>query len=82
MVLTVSYTYIGVVVEVLSEDLPRATWNIVGDKSNRSLAGRHGLSYSLITAQTILGLITSIAFMGAAHEFANSSSHKDPGQNL
>lgn len=45
---TDAYTYIGVVVEVLNEGLPRAAWNVIGDRSNRSLAERHGISYTLI----------------------------------
>lgn len=69
---TDAYTYIGVVAEVLNEGLPRAAWNIIADKSNRTLAGRHGLSYTLITSQSILGLIMSIAFVAAAPQFANA----------
>lgn len=71
VVTTDAYTYIGVVAEVLNEGLPRAAWNIIADRSNRSLAARHGLSYTLITFQTILGLIMSVAFVGAARQFAN-----------
>lgn len=72
VVTTDTYTYIGVVVEVINEGLPRASWNIIGDKSNRSLSARHGLSYTLIIIQTILGFILSIAFVGAAHQFADA----------
>jgi hypothetical protein len=71
VVTTDAYTYIGVVAEVLNEGLPRAAWNIIADRSNRSLATRHGLSYTLITVQTILGLIMSVAFVGAARQFAD-----------
>lgn len=71
VVTTDAYTYIGVFAEVLNEGLPRAAWNIIADRSNRSLAARHGLSHTLITIQSILGLIMSIAFVGAAHQFAN-----------
>ncbi|KAK3697493.1 hypothetical protein LTR37_017439 [Vermiconidia calcicola] len=67
---TDAYTYIGVVVEVLNEGLPRAAWIIIGDKSNRTLAQRHCLSYTLISAQAILGLIMSVVFVGAAREVA------------
>ena len=56
------------VVEVLNEGLPRAAWNIIGDKSNRGLAERHGLSYTLIAVQAMLGLTMSIVFVGAAHQ--------------
>lgn len=44
VVTTDVYTYMGVVSEVINEGLPRAAWNIIGDKSNRSLAERHSLS--------------------------------------
>ena len=72
VVTTDAYTYIGVVVEVLNEGLPRASWNIIADKSNRSLTTRHALSYTLILFQAILGLIMSVVFVGAAHQFANA----------
>ena len=69
---TDAYTYIGVVAEVLNEGLPRAAWNIIADRSNRSLTARHGLSNTLIAVQTILGLIMSIAFVAAARNFADA----------
>nr|POE99394.1 putative transporter c11d3.18c [Quercus suber] len=72
VVTTDAYTYIGVVAEVLNEGLPRASWNIIGDKANRSLAARHGLSYTLILTQSVLGLIMSIAFVAAAQQFADN----------
>ncbi|KAK4626593.1 hypothetical protein CLAFUW4_03972 [Fulvia fulva] len=71
VVTTDAYTYIGVVTEVLNEGLPRATWVIIGDKTNRSLASRHGLSYTLILVQAILRLIMSIVFAAAARQFAS-----------
>ncbi|KEQ99644.1 hypothetical protein AUEXF2481DRAFT_45739 [Aureobasidium subglaciale EXF-2481] len=70
VVTTDSYTYIGVVAEVLNEGLPRASWLIVGDRANRSISSRYSLSFTLIIIQTILGLIMSIAFVGAARQFA------------
>jgi Na+-driven multidrug efflux pump len=69
---TDAYTYIGVIAEVLNEGLPRAAWNIIADRSNRSLTARHGLSNTLIAAQTVLGLIMSIAFVAAARNFADA----------
>ena len=57
---------------MLNEGLPRAAWNIIGDKTNRTLGERHGLSYSLIAAQAMLGLVMSLAFLGAAHQFADA----------
>ncbi|EXJ88570.1 hypothetical protein A1O1_05500 [Capronia coronata CBS 617.96] len=71
MVVTVdSYTYIGVVAEVINEGLPRAAWVIIGDKSSRSLASRSGLSHTLIIVQSLLGLLISLVILGAAKEFA------------
>ncbi|KAK0800917.1 hypothetical protein LTR75_008740 [Friedmanniomyces endolithicus] len=72
VVTTDAYTYIGVVVEVLNEGLPRTAWNVIGDRTNGSLADRHGLSYTLIAFQTVLGFIMSIAFVAAAQQFADA----------
>ena len=69
---TDAYTYIGVVAEVLNEGLPRAAWNIIADRSNRSLMARHGLSHTLIAVQTVVGLIMSVAFVAAARNFADA----------
>ncbi|KAI5359625.1 hypothetical protein Slin14017_G105270 [Septoria linicola] len=71
VVTTDVYTYIGIVSEVLNEGLPRAAWTIIGDKSNRTLAARHSLSYTLIIVQSILGLLMSIVFAAAAKQFAD-----------
>ncbi|XXG95117.1 hypothetical protein Hte_001377 [Hypoxylon texense] len=70
IVTTDVYTYIGVVVEVLNEGLPRASWVIIADKASRSPAQRLGLAYTLIIFQSILGLIMSIAFLAGAATFA------------
>ena len=67
-----SYTYIGVVAEVLNEGLPRAAWLIIGDKSSRTLASRISLSQTLILFQSLLGLIISVVILGAARSFAAS----------
>ncbi len=72
MVVTLdSYTYIGVVAEVLNEGLPRAAWVIIGDTSSRSLTSRIGLSQTLILFQSILGLVISVIILGAAKQFAD-----------
>ncbi|KAI1471131.1 uncharacterized protein F4812DRAFT_412859 [Daldinia caldariorum] len=70
VVTTDVYTYIGVVVEVLNEGLPRASWVIIADRDSRSLTQRLGLSYTLIAFQSVLGLVMSIAFMAGAATFA------------
>lgn len=72
VVLTDVYTYIGVVGEVINEGLPRASWNIIGDKSSRSLASRISISYSLIIFQAILGSLLSVVFVTAASKFADT----------
>ncbi|RYP53128.1 hypothetical protein DL768_001802 [Monosporascus sp. mg162] len=72
VVTTDIYVYIGVVVEVLNEGLPRAAWNIIGDKSSRSPAQRLSLTHTLILFQSVLGLIMSIAFLGGARTFAGA----------
>ena len=71
VVTTDVYTYIGVVAEVLNEGLPRASWLIIGDRANRSISARYSLSFTLIIFQSILGLVMSIAFVGAAKQFAS-----------
>ncbi|KAG9686115.1 hypothetical protein KCU95_g11920, partial [Aureobasidium melanogenum] len=71
VVTTDAYTYIGVVAEVINEGLPRASWLVIGDRANRSISARYSLSFTLIIVQSILGLIMSIAFIGAAKQFAS-----------
>lgn len=71
VVLTDTYTYIGVVAEVLNEGLPRASWLIIGDIASRPLSARLRLSYTLILVQAVLGLIMSVAFVAAAATFAD-----------
>lgn len=62
--------YIGVVVEVINEGLPRAAWLVIGDDASRSLSSRLGLSQTLIAFQRFLGLIVSLIILGAAPNFA------------
>lgn len=66
------YTYIGVIAEVLNEGLPRAAWNVIGDKSSRSLPQRLALTHTLILFQSVLGLIMSLAILGGAGTFAGA----------
>lgn len=67
---TDSYTYIGVVSEVINEGLPRAAWIIIGDKSARAFHSRLGLAHTLILFQALLGLLLSIIFVSSASTFA------------
>ncbi|PGG96019.1 hypothetical protein AJ79_09760 [Helicocarpus griseus UAMH5409] len=65
------YTYVGVIVEVLNEGLPRAAWVIIGDVKRPSKS-RLGIAHSLIIFQAALGLIMSIALISAAREFSSA----------
>lgn len=70
VVTTDVYTYIGVIVEVLNEGLPRASWLVIGDKASRSLRARLELSYTLIIVQMILGMLLSVGFLAASTHLA------------
>jgi Na+-driven multidrug efflux pump len=70
VVTTDTYTYIGVVAEVLNEGLPRASYLLIGDKANRGFRERLQLTHTLIFFQSILGLIMSIGFVVGASTFA------------
>ncbi|KAF8451428.1 hypothetical protein BGX38DRAFT_1091832 [Terfezia claveryi] len=72
VVTTDVYTYIGVLVEVLNEGLPRVSYLIIGDKSSRSISSRVQLTNTLIVFQSMLGLIMSIVFVICAQQFANA----------
>lgn len=70
VVTTDIYTYIGVIVEVLNDGLPRSAWLIIGDKSNRTLSSRLTISYTLIFVQTILGAIMTVIFVASSERLA------------
>lgn len=70
VVTTDTYTYIGVVAEVLNEGLPRASFLFIGDKANRSYRKRLQLTHTLILFQSIVGFIMSIEFVAGASNFA------------
>ena len=69
---TDTYTYIGVIAEVLNEGLPRAAWLVIGNDATRTFAERLRLAHTLIAFQATLGFIMSIVFLGAADAFADS----------
>ncbi|KAM3086136.1 hypothetical protein ACMFMG_000276 [Clarireedia jacksonii] len=71
VVTTDSYTYIGVIVEVLNEGLPRAAWVIIGDKSTRNVQSRLNLTYTLIAFQVFFGVIMTVVFIGTAERLAS-----------
>ena len=70
VVTTDIYTYIGVIVEVLNDGLPRSAWLIIGDKSNRTLSSRLTISYTLIFVQMILGAIMTVIFVASSERLA------------
>ncbi|OQE18831.1 hypothetical protein PENFLA_c020G11094 [Penicillium flavigenum] len=71
VVTTDVYTYIGVIVEVLNEGLPRSAWLIIGDKSTRTVRSRLNLAYTMIIAQTALGIIMTVIFLAASRTLAS-----------
>jgi hypothetical protein len=64
------FTYIEVIAECLNEGLPRASFLIIGDGSNRTFRERLQLTHTLILFQSILGLIMSICFVACVSTFA------------
>ncbi|KAL8642377.1 MAG: hypothetical protein Q9228_000930 [Teloschistes exilis] len=72
VVTTDVYTYIGVIVEVLNDGLPRSAWLIIGDKSTRNLSSRLELSCTLILVQTFLGAIMMIIFISSSERLAGA----------
>lgn len=70
VVTTDIYTYIGVIVEVSNDGLPRSAWLIIGDKSNRTLSSRLTISYTLIFVRTILGAIMTVIFVASSERLA------------
>lgn len=72
VVTTDIYTYIGVIVEILNEGLPRSAFLIIGDKSTRSLCSRLGLSYTLIASQILLGAVMTVIFLSSSEHLAGA----------
>jgi Na+-driven multidrug efflux pump len=70
VVTTDVFTYIGVIAECLNEGLPRASFLVIGDRSNRTFRERLQLTHTLILLQFILGLVMSICFVAGASTFA------------
>jgi hypothetical protein len=67
-----TYVYIGVVVEVINEGLPRASYKVIGDKSRRSHGQRIGIANAMIIFQLCLGMLLSVIICGAAESFTKS----------
>ncbi|KAJ5037330.1 uncharacterized protein L3040_007506 [Drepanopeziza brunnea f. sp. 'multigermtubi'] len=68
VVTTDVYTYIGVVVEVLNEGLPRTAWGVIGDRSTQTIRSRISLSYTLLVVKSILGIILTLVFIGSSKQ--------------
>lgn len=64
------YTYIGVIIEVLNEGLPRAAWVIIGDHASRTPLARARISHSMVATQITLGALLSLAFLASAPQLA------------
>ena len=69
---TDTYTDAGTVTEVINEGLPRAAFLIIANKAGRTIGERASLSVTLVTFQAVLGLILSVALLGAAPRFASA----------
>ncbi|CAG7961310.1 unnamed protein product [Penicillium salamii] len=65
------YTYIGVIVEVLNESLPRTAWLVIGDSSARTLHSRLNLAYTMILVQTVLGVCMTVIFLACSRSLAS-----------
>ncbi|KAI1324741.1 hypothetical protein F5Y16DRAFT_411858 [Xylariaceae sp. FL0255] len=61
VVTTDVYTYLSTATEAINEGLPRAAWNIIGDKSSRGSGKRFQQAHTLIF----------VVFLAAASSFAN-----------
>jgi Na+-driven multidrug efflux pump len=71
VVTTDIYTYIGVIVEVLNEGLPRSAWLVIGDKTTRNMRSRLNLAYTMLLVQTALGILMTIIFLAASKTLAS-----------
>jgi len=70
VVTTDVYTYIGVIVQVLNDGLPRTAWSIIGDKSTRTTSSRISLTYTLILFQITCGALLTIIFVASSQKLA------------
>lgn len=70
VVTTDVYIYIGVIVNVLNDGLPRTAWNVIGDKTTRTPSSRIGLTYTLLLFQIIFGAILTVIFVASSDKLA------------
>ena len=64
------YTYIGVIVEVLNDGIPRSAWLVIGDKSSRSLHSRLSLAWTMIIVTAAQGLLMTVIFLATSTKLA------------
>ncbi|KAH8793271.1 hypothetical protein BGZ57DRAFT_938170 [Hyaloscypha finlandica] len=70
VVTTDVYIYIGVIVNVLNDGLPRTAWNVIGDKTTRTPSSRIGLTDTSLRYVRI----SSVEALSSAMEVAVASS--------
>jgi Na+-driven multidrug efflux pump len=70
VVTTDVYTYIGVIVNVLNDGLPRTAFTVIGDNTTRTVSSRISLTYTLITFQIVFGAILTVVFVASAESLA------------
>lgn len=70
VVTTDIYTYIGVIVNVLNDGIPRSAWLVIGDKSNRAMYCRLNLAWTMIAVTAVQGLLMMIIFLATADKLA------------
>lgn len=70
VVTTDIYTYIGIIVEVINDGIPRSAWLIIGDKSSRSLHSRLNLAWTMIIVCAAQGLLMTVIFLATSTKLA------------
>lgn len=70
VVTTDVYTYIGVIVQVLNDGLPRTAWSVIGDKTTRTTSSRISLTYTLLLFQITFGAILTVIFVASSNKLA------------
>ncbi|MCJ1473309.1 hypothetical protein MMC13_001960 [Lambiella insularis] len=80
VVTTDVYTYIGVIVQVLNDGLPRSAWLVIGDRSTRTLSSRLALSYTMIAVQISLGALMTVIFVATSDSLAAAFVPEDVRQ--
>lgn len=70
VVTTDVYAYIGIIVEVMNDGIPRSAWLVIGDKSSRSLHSRLNLAWTMIIVCAAQGLLMTVIFLATSTELA------------